>query len=175
MKTESDVRAEIENIIATAGINDAMFTVKAMESGGSMWKSGTPTGMFQIDLWSLRFNRHNSRDRSHMFRTKKDGTVPVDKITEFVNRSVAAQKAGTEALAKKEQATKSTADIHAAVVDHAKALFPRRYWYTDWRNKDGDFITNDTSVEGKLAVNVGTMYLTGEQAIAMLDLLASFK
>jgi len=175
MKTEADVRKEVEDIITNAGVTGAMFGVKAMESGSSMWSRGKPTGMFQIDLWGLRINRHNSRDRSHMFRTKKDGTVPVDKITEFVERFVAAQKAGDEALKKKENATKSTADIHAAVVEHAKTLFPRRYWSTDWRNKDGDFITNDTSVDGKLAVNVGTMYLTGTQAVALLDLLASFK
>ncbi len=175
MKTEADVRKEVNDIITAAGVTGAMFGVKAMESGNSMWKRGTPTGMFQIDLWGLRFNRNNSRDRSHMFRTKKDGTVPVDKITEFVARSAAAQKAGAEALEKKAKATTNTADVHAAVVEHAKALFPRRYWYTDWRSKDGNFITNDTSVDGTLAVNVGTMYLTGTQAVALLDLLASFK
>jgi hypothetical protein len=169
------IEAEVKNVITNAGGNtdNIYFSVREILSGkAGGWSSRNPTGMFTIDLWSLK-SRTNPRSRAHMFRTTKTGVVPGDKISEYVTyqiavrRETAARKAKLEAVqADNEAAAESLRNNRKAASD---------CYYSSHPTQCNAFITASSGIVGKVKIGLPALYLTEDQAKQLFALLDSFK
>lgn len=172
---ERALEAQVKQIFVDAGWGDYLpMSIKACETGGTVWRRGMPTGMFSVDVWGARMPV--SRNREHMFRTKKDGSFSAEtltKIKEFAVRRIAIEVSQKAA----EKARNVAINANAGVAEHL-----RRYakemtgsYYSDSVSQYGGYITEDSGVSGKVKVNVGNQILTSDQARKLFDLLATFK
>lgn len=178
--TEVSIEADVKQIFIDAGWATAPhMSVRACESGGSSWRRGVPTGMFSIDVWGARETYGSSRGqqpRTHMFRTKKDGTFSAEtlnKIKEFAVNRLAREVAQKAAEQVRTTAINDNTVTAAQLRDYAKVKTGS--YYSSYTSQYGGYITEDSGVSGKVKVNVGNQILSADQAKQLFDLIASFK
>lgn len=174
-KTVKEVEAEVKAAIATVTDKSIIVYAKACKSRTEGSRFNRPdTGMFQIEVYLRRpsYNLHD-RSRDHFFRTKKDGTVPTDKIAAYVKEVLEMHARKDAADADRAAKKEVNKDLCTSIKDRFKNDVDM--YVAPYEGMSGTNITPSLIQEGKIDINLGSLTLTEAEANELIDFLAKIR
>jgi hypothetical protein len=175
MATLADVKSEVGALVIKAfgdRAKNVHFNVRENQSR-NYHRGGT--GIYTIEFWSLkRYIATRLADRAHIFRTKKGGEIPADKIAAFLNKRRIELEQDAQRAAERKSFKEANTPIADRVRVAAKAALPHRY-ISDYQSTASIYVAPYEYEANKVDVSIGAMRLTEAQATALFDLVATFK